>query len=188
MKLRRTRRIKGGHLWWNNPFKSPKNNAKDCKRWNTKSKEQTGKEECNVSQLQKYYYPGRTNRGRIPTLFKNPKKIEMTEEDWCEAVPYIGDNKLRYLNTRLGKKKFHPTTSCKSPPPPPLPPPQNPSSYTSLADARDKPPPKKLSSYASFKDYNAQDEPLADLENVERLLDDESETVPSVLLHRTYGR
>ena len=107
MKLRRTRRIKGGHLWWNNPYKSVQNSYKDCKRWNSNK-------ECSYDQIEKFYYPGRTNRGRIPTLLKTPKK-NMTKEDWCKAVPDIGERKLKYLNTRL-EPEFEPHT-CTSPPP-----------------------------------------------------------------------
>lgn len=136
MKLRRTRRIKGGHLWWNNPYKSAKNNKKDCKRWNSNK-------ECSDDQIQKFYYPGRTNRGRIPTLLKTPEK-KMTKENWCEAVPHIGERKLKYLNTRLDPE-FEPHT-CTSPPLP-------------------QPTKKTSSNYISFADYVANDEPFADLEN-----------------------
>jgi len=167
MKLRRTRRIKGGHLWWNNPYKSDKNNKKDCKRWNSNK-------ECSDHQTKMYYYPGRTNRGRIPTLKNTPKK-KMTKDDWCEAVPHIGERKLNYLNTRLNPE-FDPIKSCK-------------------------PPPTKTSSnYISFADY---DEPFADLENATALLygkqapskrrlssdsSSESETDRTNLQSRLYGR
>ena len=109
--------------------------------WNTNNKE-----ECSDDQIQTYYYPGRTNRGRIPTFLKTPEK-KMTLNDWCKAVPNISHKKLRYLNTHL-REEFHPITSCTQPPPPPK---------------------KTTSTYISFADYDANDEPF-DLKNATSLL------------------
>jgi len=76
MKLR-TRRIKGGRLWWNNKNKSTNANKRDCKRWNG--------EECKYNQYSQYYYPGRTNIGRKPTFLHGSD--ELTLANWKEALP-----------------------------------------------------------------------------------------------------
>ena len=103
-KRKRTLR-KGGRLMWNNRKKSESANQRDCKLWNSTHKTNGKVNECSQEQYKKYYYPGKTNIGRIPFLRKEktmmPSGSPMTTQDWCEAVKYIDDNKRKELNNRL---------------------------------------------------------------------------------------